>query len=281
MKAGPDGRIYVGTQSGKRAGISDEVDGKLYSIEKGGKVRVLLDGLRLSNGLDWSIDEKYFYHTDSDTNIIKEYAFDGKAGSIEFTGKTDYDIIIDGNCTKLDVYQFKAKSIVHLNNSLKEASYSKRAITNMDDKIVVAKKAVEFASSERSIFIDSGSTMATFARHLPDEKYYIFTNAPDIALEVVSNQNAIVHLIGGELSKENLCLSGFGSSDFLDKINIDVAFIAASGYSIDRGFSVGNFNEAQLKSFIIKKLISNISRFLREISVLIKISYNCFLIVLF
>lgn len=87
MKVGPDGRIYVGTQSGKRAGISNEVDGKLYSIDMEGNVRVILDNISLSNGLDWSIDEKYFYHTDSDTKNIKEYNFCKNSGEIEYTGR--------------------------------------------------------------------------------------------------------------------------------------------------------------------------------------------------
>ena len=93
MKVGPDGRIYVGTQSGKRAGISDETNGKLYSIDKNGNVRVLLNNLLLSNGLEWSIDEKRFYHTDSDTQIIKEYDFDKLNGEISFTGR---EIIVPG-----------------------------------------------------------------------------------------------------------------------------------------------------------------------------------------
>lgn len=96
MKVGPDGRLYVGTQSERRKGVSDKVDGKLYSIDKSGCVRVLLDGLRLSNGLDWSMDEKRFYHTDSDTNIIKEYAFDKQSGDIEFTGREIWLKGVDG-----------------------------------------------------------------------------------------------------------------------------------------------------------------------------------------
>lgn len=35
-------------------------------------------------------------------------------GSLEFTSKTDYDITIKGMCTNLDVNQFKAKSVVHI-----------------------------------------------------------------------------------------------------------------------------------------------------------------------
>jgi sugar lactone lactonase YvrE len=87
MKVGPDGRIYAGTMSKKRKGISEEIDGKLYSIDAGGNVRILLDGLRLSNGMEWSLDEKRFYHTDSDTGIIKEYFFDKASGDIEYTGR--------------------------------------------------------------------------------------------------------------------------------------------------------------------------------------------------
>ncbi len=87
MKVGPCGRIYVGTQSSKRLGLSEEIDGKLYSIDKNGKAMILLDGLKLSNGMDWSMDEKRFYHTDSDTNIIKEYDFDKQNGNMAYTGR--------------------------------------------------------------------------------------------------------------------------------------------------------------------------------------------------
>ncbi len=87
MKVGPDGRLYIGTQSGRRVGISDEIDGRLYVVDPCGEVRVLLDGLRLSNGMDWSVDGKLFYHTDSDTHMLREYAFDARRGDITFTGR--------------------------------------------------------------------------------------------------------------------------------------------------------------------------------------------------
>ena len=96
MKVGPDGRIYVGTQSEKRKKISERVDGKLYSIDANGTVRLLLDGLLLSNGMDWSMDETRFYHTDSDTRIIKEYLFDRERGDITPTGRELYVPGVDG-----------------------------------------------------------------------------------------------------------------------------------------------------------------------------------------
>lgn len=96
MKVGPDGRIYVGTQSEKRLEISEKTNGKLYSIDKYGSVKILLENLQLSNGMEWSVDEKFFYHTDSDTQIIKEYEFDKEKGEISFTGRQIEVLGIDG-----------------------------------------------------------------------------------------------------------------------------------------------------------------------------------------
>ena len=86
-KVGPDGRFYIGTQSEKRLGISDQVNGRLYSIDKYGKVKVLLEGLILSNGMEWSVDEKFFYHTDSDTGFIREYHFNKAEGTLYYSGR--------------------------------------------------------------------------------------------------------------------------------------------------------------------------------------------------
>ena len=39
---------------------------------------------------------KKFYHTDSDTQIIKEYAFDKEKGTITYTGREVYVMGVDG-----------------------------------------------------------------------------------------------------------------------------------------------------------------------------------------
>lgn len=102
MKVGPDGRIYVGTQSEQRLGISNEIDGKLYVIDAAGQVRELLGGLRLSNGLDWSPSGRLFYHTDSDTGLIREYDFCTALGTITPTGREVRVAGVDGLCVAED-----------------------------------------------------------------------------------------------------------------------------------------------------------------------------------
>lgn len=152
-KVGPDGRLYIGTQSKKRKRVGYETDGKLYSIDKNGVVKVLLDGLSLSNGLEWSMDEKHFYHTDSDTGIIKEYEFDGQNGEIEFTGRSIEIPGVDGftidendmlyvacwgyaHLTVVDTVDFKIKDYVEV--PTKNPASCGFAGTDMKQLIVVS-----------------------------------------------------------------------------------------------------------------------------------------------
>ena len=105
-KVGPDGRYYIGTQSSKFKGTGDTIDGKLYRIDKNGEVKVLLDGLILSNGFDWSMDGKRLYHTDNMTRIIREYDFDIEKGEINFTGREIKVAGVDGFTIDKNDYLF-------------------------------------------------------------------------------------------------------------------------------------------------------------------------------
>ena len=51
------------------------------------------------------------YDGDAQQVFIREVS-----GSVELTGKTDYDIMLEGACTKLDVNQFCANAIVHIDD---------------------------------------------------------------------------------------------------------------------------------------------------------------------
>ncbi|MDD3766817.1 MAG: DeoR/GlpR family DNA-binding transcription regulator [Eubacteriales bacterium] len=145
-----------------------------------------------------------------------------------------------------------AKSISHLSR-IKEELYSKRLVENTSEKNLIAKKALEFLEEGRSIFLDSGTTIMYLAQLLEKQKLFITTSAPNIALECVKNPNATINLVGGELSRDNLSLSGINALDFLNNINIDTAFIATSGFTIKNGFTCGNYQEAEIKKKVIAK----------------------------
>lgn len=153
-----------------------------------------------------------------------------------------------------DVVRIKggAKGISHLTR-IKEEIFSKRSMENTAEKNMIAKKALEYVEEGRSIFLDSGTTIMYLAQLLGNQKLFITTNAPNIALECAKNPNATINLIGGTLSRENFSLSGMNALNFLNNINIDTAFMAASAFSFKSGFTAGDFGESEIKKRVISK----------------------------
>lgn len=69
------GRFVVGTAARERA-----CDGALYRIDHDGAVQPLVTGLGMSNGLDWSPDERFLYHVDSAARTVTRYDWEPDAG---------------------------------------------------------------------------------------------------------------------------------------------------------------------------------------------------------
>ncbi|MFN4210937.1 MAG: SMP-30/gluconolactonase/LRE family protein [Devosia sp.] len=61
-KVGPDGAFWVGSMD---AGTDGAPAAKLYRIGADGTVRVIAEGLAISNGLAWNADATRMYHSDS------------------------------------------------------------------------------------------------------------------------------------------------------------------------------------------------------------------------
>ena len=137
--------------------------------------------------------------------------------------------------------------------STSDDGYAEREKENYNSKVAIATKALMFVEKGRSYFLDSGTTIMRLAENIPDEHMTITTPGPNIALELAKKQHPIINLVGGIVNRESISVTGSMAIDFLSDINIDIAFIAPSGYSQNNGFSCGNYAESELKNFIVKK----------------------------
>ena len=102
-KCDPRGRFLAGTMRKEPDG---SYPGALYSMEKDGKARKLLDGLGISNGMGWSPDYRSFYLADSYSRDIWAFDYDLETGNIAhqrvaFT-LPEGDAVADGLTTDLD-----------------------------------------------------------------------------------------------------------------------------------------------------------------------------------
>ena len=134
-----------------------------------------------------------------------------------------------------------------------ENEYYLRAHQNQEEKIALAKKALSFVEKGRSIYFDAGSTIMALAHLLPDEAMTIITNGTNVAQELVTKPKITVMMPGGTVNHNTLSVSGSTSISFIQNINIEYAFMSASAFSLDAGFSVSNIYEAELKRAVITK----------------------------
>lgn len=135
-----------------------------------------------------------------------------------------------------------------LSYGVSEDIYSERENRNAAAKQLIAGKAAELVEPGAGIFIDAGTTAMAFARRLPDYKMVVVASAPNIALEIaVKKANPSIILLGGTLSRHSMAVSDPALSSQLDNLNIDTAFLAASGFDEAAGFSVGSQEHAMLK----------------------------------
>lgn len=141
IKTGVDEKIHVVLSSESLAEIGslfkvklDEKRNKL-DVELVNKKGVSRFEAQESVDITLLLPEKFTGHTEVDASVKELYVedlrlsrleYDGDAekiyirdteGCLEFTAKTNYEFFISGNCPKLDVNQFKAKAIVHVENA--------------------------------------------------------------------------------------------------------------------------------------------------------------------
>jgi sugar lactone lactonase YvrE len=91
----PDGRMYCGSMAyGKDTGA-----GTLYRLDPDLSVHRVLDGVTISNGLEWSPDGTRAYYNDTPTHRVSVFDYDAEAG---LTGRRSL-IDVDGNPDGLTV----------------------------------------------------------------------------------------------------------------------------------------------------------------------------------
>jgi sugar lactone lactonase YvrE len=77
-KCDPRGRLWVGTM----ALASTPGGGALYRFESGGEPETILEGVTISNGIAWSLDQKRMYYIDTMTRGVDAFDFAIEEGTV-------------------------------------------------------------------------------------------------------------------------------------------------------------------------------------------------------
>lgn len=134
----------------------------------------------------------------------------------------------------------------------------RRSVRNVEEKQIIAQKALPFIRPNTTIYLDSGSTTTTLAKIWPDQPNFIFTSSLTCAMELAKLQYPKIFIPGGELNQYSMSVCGVQAIESLKNVNFDLAILGITSYSSDSGFSCGVLMESYLKQAVLQKATEKI-----------------------
>ncbi|NMB11270.1 MAG: DeoR/GlpR transcriptional regulator [Firmicutes bacterium] len=136
---------------------------------------------------------------------------------------------------------------------LSEEVYAKRSRDNVEEKNLIAKKALRLLQPNMSVFVDSGSTTTALTHIMPDKEFLIYTSGITCAVELARLSKSTVYLLGGELSRNSLSTQGSQPAREIECVNFDIAFLGVTGFTLEKGFTTGLSDDCRLKRTVIDR----------------------------
>jgi DeoR/GlpR family transcriptional regulator of sugar metabolism len=140
------------------------------------------------------------------------------------------------------------------------------------EKIMIARKAIEFIEDGDTIILDSGSTTTEIAKLLNGfRNLTVITNALNIALILGAQAGINVIVTGGEFKAPTLSLTGQKAADFFHNLHVDKLFLATAGLALKSGLTYPGISDICVKRAMIES--ANVTYLVADSS---KIGKNAF-----
>lgn len=135
----------------------------------------------------------------------------------------------------------------------RERPYDQREIRNLRAKSAIGERAASEIDDGAVVFFDAGTTTMEAAKAVPDERSFLgVTNSPQCALALVEDDRE-VKLTGGTLRPRTRALVGPSGEAFMERINVDIAFLGTNAIDTERGLMTPNEDEARMKGLMIDR----------------------------
>lgn len=157
-----------------------------------------------------------------------------------------------------------------ISSSVENVDYSKRQITNFNEKARIAKVVAGHIPNNSSLFLNIGTTTEAVARALVNHKgLHVITNNVNVALILTQNTNFNVIITGGRIRNRDGGVLGPSSRDAIEQFRVDFGIIGISGIDDDGMLLDFDYDEVQAARAIIKAarqtfLVTDHSKFARR-----------------
>ena len=136
-----------------------------------------------------------------------------------------------------------------------ERAFDVRERLQRAEKDAIGRAAAAMVTDGESIALDASTTALAMARHLRAHRDWlhltVVTNGLRIALELAGCPGVSVVMPGGFIRPEALSLVGPMGEGLLQRVNVQRAFLGATGFTVEAGLCDGTEEEAQIKRLLV------------------------------
>lgn len=133
-----------------------------------------------------------------------------------------------------------------------ELSHDAKVEQQAQEKAHIGKIAASLIETGMTVYLDAGTTTLEVAHQLTQrDDLLVITNDLSIAAFLMANSRCELYHTGGKIDRDNHSTVGTKVAQFLEGMNIDIAFISTSSWSL-KGLSTPNENKVLVKQAIVQ-----------------------------
>lgn len=132
--------------------------------------------------------------------------------------------------------------------------FDAREEKNFSAKRAIGKAAADMVDDGEVVFIDGGTT-ASEMRHYLKGKKEVTIITPSIVLTywLAATTNLRIYILNGFLNRDSYSATGIPYLEFASQWNLSKAFLGATGFTVEEGFSDPHIGFVEQKKIIIQK----------------------------
>ena len=133
------------------------------------------------------------------------------------------------------------------------SAFSERNISHKEEKEKICKLAGELVKEGDTIFIDTGSSCVNLVKYIGHVSCMIITNSLRVAYMAKDYPGLQLLMLPGSLRRETMSFVGLETVEQLRIYNIDQAFMAATGVSLQKGMTNASAYEYNIKKEVLER----------------------------
>lgn len=130
---------------------------------------------------------------------------------------------------------------------MSDFSFRSKSLRNIEAKRVIGRLAAGLVRDNEQLYLDSGTTCFEMCNYLKRKRHLsVIVNSARLAVELGSNPEISVIMIGGHYRPDRMDTVGPLASTTIDQLRGYLAFIGADGLSMDFGITASDIESAHL-----------------------------------